>query len=230
MVDLNCPFTIITPMNTTELVKLSQTKWTRSTTWWEKAASDAVKQGFYRLIDSPTDHTVYLARFWLTPPTLDPDGTFDSGDSVMLHYFGRPDHDRALHSHPWKGFRTTILSGGYCEELPPENWRVGSRLGPKANANPVWRVAGETIVHQPTDLHCVSALRPNTWTLMVTGPTVQRWHFHPEGEPIIDSEDYLLRPDVIDAIENAHKPKKATNVIRKRTHRRPDPRTRKARS
>ncbi len=177
-------------MKADELRDLARTEWAVSDKWYKRAAVEAWRKGHLKLIDSPTDKTIYLARFWLTPPKLDDHKEWESGESVMLHFFVRPDHDRALHSHPWK-FKTTILHGGYLERLPPKNWKPTSKMGPPPDKYAVWRTAGETIEHGLHDLHCVSRLKRDTWTLMVTGERVQHWGFFPEGEKFVLADDYL---------------------------------------
>ncbi len=172
-------------MNTKELLTLAQSDWQASSTWYKAAAWQAIDKGWYRVIDSPNDPDIYLLRCWLTAPSVKADGELDSQNSVLLHRFFRPDSDRALHSHPWAWFRTTVLSGGYLEQLPPKNWRKGSVKGPRIGLNAQWRNIGDTVIHQGSDLHC------DTWTLFVTGPTVGPWGFHAFNKPWVESNTYL---------------------------------------
>ena len=83
--------------------------------WFEREAWYAISRGWFREIHG-ADGSLYLLRCWLTEPTPEPDSAekFESGNSVLLHFFPRPDADRAFHDHPWD-FRTTVLDGGYVE-------------------------------------------------------------------------------------------------------------------
>ncbi len=187
-------------MYAAELREIAETEWVSSAYWWKQAAAQAWDEGHVCLISSPTDHSIYLARFWLNRPVRDEAGEWESENSTLVHFFVRPDHDRALHNHPWK-FKTSILQGGYMERLPPEDWAVGSKKGPPADHHFLWRNAGETILHEATDLHCVGAIKDNTWTLVSTGPRIQEWGFHPEGKSFILSDKYLdhSRPSILTA-------------------------------
>jgi hypothetical protein len=90
-------------------------------TWWEAAALDAAIQKRDRHIIGRHNQSMYLSRFWLSPPAEAEDGELESGRSTLLHYFHRGDDDDAMHDHPWD-FCTTILSGGYTEQLPQPGW------------------------------------------------------------------------------------------------------------
>ncbi len=177
-------------MNTKQLLALARSEWSSSYTWYEQAAHQAIQKGWYRFIDSPGDPNIYLARFWLTEPVVKPDGDLDSQNSVLLHYFLRPDSDRSFHDHP-SDFTTHILHGGYREQLPPKTWRSTSKVGPVIGGNPVWRRAGDTIKHGAADLHLIDTLRQDTWTIFTMGPRVRVWGFFPFGKPWVDSETYL---------------------------------------
>lgn len=166
--------------------------------WWRQAARRAVERGWYRLIPTRKPGLLYLARFWLSKPLRvegEGDGSegFESGDSVMLHWFLRPDDDFALHDHPWETFETTILSGWYQENLPPVDWPEDAIGGPPWNARYSCRYEGETVVHRGRDLHCVSALdaRSDTWSLIRTGARVRPWGFHPPGQLWVPWKEFL---------------------------------------
>lgn len=165
--------------------------WPGTSSWWVQEAVRAYRAGRFRLILGRGDKDVYLARFWLVkPPAGEEDGAPESANSVMIHFFPRGDDDPSLHDHPW-AFWTTILSGGYEEHLPPEDWTGADGLGPDWQARKVVRLAGDTIGHRATDLHCVGRVFPNTWSLVRTGPRVRTWGFHPPGEPWVGYAEYL---------------------------------------
>jgi len=178
--------------------------------WHKDAALHAIGRGAFQVITTRDGKSLYLLRCWLTiPRPQSPDGgdgsRWESGNSVLLHYFARGDDDQSLHDHPWN-FTTRILAGGYIEHLPPESWRVahpshrdGYRLG---IPGPDWeavlrpRGAGDTIIHQAEDLHCVGSTAPGTWTLVSTGARRREWGFHPPGKPWIGYREYLGLPPV----------------------------------
>lgn len=171
----------------------------QATGWWGVAAQSALRQGHYNLIGTRHEHEeLYLARFWLTPPAKLPDGTFDSGNSVLLHAFARGDDDQALHDHPWN-FRTTILQGWYEEHLVPLEWTVHLKgfAAEQGFTGPPWderietRNVSESVIHQATDLHCIGKIAPYTWSLVVTESRHRSWGFYPPGQPWIGWREYL---------------------------------------
>lgn len=40
------------------------------------------------------------------------------GHRLCIHKMIRPDYDKCQHTHPWIGFWTFIIYGGYVEEIP----------------------------------------------------------------------------------------------------------------
>lgn len=190
--------------------------------WWHCAANVAFRAGHWQPIGTRVPGGLYLARFWLSTPrvlsaAIKPGGLrkFDSGNSVLLHYFARGDDDQALHDHPWAHFTTEVLAGGYDEHLPPWQWEdAATRVGLDAARQmpgPAWdariepRFPGDgrrTIVHG--SLHCVGAVLPGTWSLVVTGPRVVDdpavdWGFHPPGREWIGWQAYLAEKQAAQA-------------------------------
>lgn len=164
--------------------------------WWFMAAKDAIDKGTWTTITERDNDDLYLARFWLNDPKYSQEEgretDFDSANSIMLHYFVRPDTDKALHDHPWD-FSTTILTGSYEEHMPTEEWfKTDQLLGPAWGANVVTRKAKETVIHLHDDLHCIGSVEENTWTLVSTKDRIDgTWGFHPEGETWVDYVTYL---------------------------------------
>lgn len=68
----------------------------------------------------PITWRTYMTRFWIVKP-----GGLASWlltkltgyESIRLHHIIQPDHDRDLHSHPFK-YRTFVLRGYYIEQTP----------------------------------------------------------------------------------------------------------------
>lgn len=100
---------------------------------------------------------------------------------VQLHKWYRPDSDRDLHNHP-RWFATYILRGGYIEE---------TRERPSERT---WRLGSVHSVHL-TDRHkVVHLLRVPTWTLVIVGPSRQRWGFFTRSG-FVDADDYARHLD-----------------------------------
>ena len=170
---------------------------------WHAAALRAWEKQHVQMIPSRDGTALYLARFWLTPPTrvgCDDGAPFESGSSVLLHYFARGDDDGSLHTHPW-AFSTDVLSGGYTERRPPKWWRdyhenpygAPKALGiTLAACDTLIRRAGDPRQHrQASSEHAVEDVLPDTWTLMVTGPRTQSWWFHPPYDEAVPWRDFL---------------------------------------
>ena len=167
--------------------------------WYHHAALDAIDRGHFLIITGRNHADPYLLRCWLTPPkTSNPtektDERQESGASVLLHLIARPDDDEALHDHPWS-FRTTILAGGYDEEIPDDTYRDYADLdepghGP-TKTRTVTRHPGDTIFHTATDLHRIRTIHGACWTLVSTYTRCRNWGFHPPGQPWIPFADFL---------------------------------------
>lgn len=88
---------------------------------------------------------------------------------VYVHQFLRPDADRDTHDHPW-WFGTLILWGGYSEEYRPDSSSRGK-------GNRYWDRPGSWHSMRLENAHRVLTVKPNTWTLLLTGPKIQEWGF-----------------------------------------------------
>ncbi len=166
--------------------------------WWKPAAAQCLAAGAVQIIPSRRGTDVYLLRCWLSIPRTyqsgeDDGARFDSGNALLLHHFLQPDDDGALHDHPWN-FKTTILSGGYWESRPTR-WidaKDPEELGPGLTRG-VFSDVGDINERQATDLHAITELLPDTWTMLLTGPRIRSWFFHPEGQRRVPWRDYLDR-------------------------------------
>lgn len=127
-------------------------------------ARAAVERGHYHLITT-NGRTLYLARFWLTPPTTSETGGLESGLSELLHRIVEPDDARAFHDHPWS-FTSIVLAGGYVEERQTED-------GLRREVRDVGSVA----FRETLDLHRVAEVEPGTWTRVTTGKRRRTWGF-----------------------------------------------------
>ena len=103
----------------------------------------------------------YLERYFVCETA---DGT-----QLWLHRFLRNDSERHLHAHPWKA-RSRMLCGWYHEE---REYGVTFR-----------NMTDDEIYITPDRLHRISAVEPNTWTLMVVEPErLPQWYFvNDQGE------------------------------------------------
>ena len=163
-------------------------------TWWEQAAIEATIAGHSHHIIGRQDESLYLSRFWLTSPIIDDRGRLESGNSTLLHFFHRGDDDEALHDHPWD-FNTTVLSGGYTEQLPPPlvgmvYWKSGPEL---LSEYALKRRVGDRVFKKAHDLHMAMNPLPDTWTLVTTGARSKNrdWGFHPPGKKWVPWQEYL---------------------------------------
>lgn len=195
------------PLSIDEIKALASGAWRGpDATWWEREAALALDRSLVQFIPTRNGRDLYLARFWMVKPTrraTEPaDGSpFESGNSVLLHYFARPDDDHAMHDHPWSEFRTTVLSGGYREASPSTLWTErhgrgwteapGPSVHPGPDARLRWVNVGESLHHLGEDLHSVIEVEPNTWTLVRTGETIRAWGFHPPGQAWMHYRTFL---------------------------------------
>jgi len=99
-------------------------------------------------------------------------------DGRALHRFGRPEPHAHPHDHPWS-FETTILSGGYVEEvfsiLPDGSWR--STFVERLPGSRYWIEAGH--IHR-----IVSLPQGESWTIVRAGPHVRQTCFWRFGETV----------------------------------------------
>jgi hypothetical protein len=187
-------YNLALPENLTldDILRLAQDFWTKETDWWYVASLHSIKNKWFEVIKQRENDFAYLMRMWLTKPKMNKDGTgFESGSDAFLHWFCHKDTDNSVHSHPW-AFRTSVLEGWYKENLPPLWWyNTDKVLGPPLSENIVLRLAGDTVDHEANDLHSVGEIERGTFTFMRTGPRIQIWNFHPEGQKMVPWEEYL---------------------------------------
>lgn len=110
------------------------------------------------------------------------------GCTLRLHKICRPDHDRALHNHPF--WFITFPLGGYREvfAISPDEWPPVSVRARECYGNGGWIDAARTVrpfcFHfRGVDFrHRIVSLdhdRP-IWTIVLTGPYAQKWGFFPD--------------------------------------------------
>lgn len=158
--------------------------------WFERAAVTALGLGRFENIMDRKGESLYLLRSWLhEPATYGPDNAHSSANACMLHYFVRPDDDGSCHDHPWD-FTSVVLTGGYTEFSPLPNW-VPCMGGPAYGEQRRDFMANQRIVHKADDLHAISYVIADTWTMVQTGPKVRTWGFHPPGKPWVPWRTYL---------------------------------------
>jgi hypothetical protein len=88
---------------------------------------------------------------------------------VYLHWIYLPDRDRDPHDHPWT-FASIVLRGGYGEEVivpesPDPRTRMVVHRAPSVHIMRMWQA------------HRIRVLKPNTMTLVFTGPRKRVWGF-----------------------------------------------------
>lgn len=128
------------------------------------------------------DGTLYLWRLYLIETPF---------GGIKLHRIVRPDHDRAMHDHPWD-FLSIVLRGGYTEAIDD------GTFVPTANVAAVfpWRRVRWASFHRAEDRHRIVKLERNrpAWTLVLSGRKRRPWGFveHP-GAPWERWDLYLER-------------------------------------
>lgn len=111
------------------------------------------------------DGDLYLWRLYLIETPF---------GGIKLHRIIRPDHDRAMHDHPWD-FLSIVLRGGYTEAVEPKGF-VPSR---HVVAVHPWRRIRWASFHRAEDLHRIVKLERNrpAWTLVLSGRKRRAWGF-----------------------------------------------------
>ncbi len=99
-------------------------------------------------------------------------------DGRALHRFVQPEPDAHPHDHPWS-FETTILSGGYVEELftilPNGKWQSAY----------VERLPNSRHRIKATHIHRIVSLpQGESWTIVEAGPHERTTFFWRFGETI----------------------------------------------
>ena len=87
----------------------------------------------------------------------------------FLHNIRLPDEGRDFHDHPWP-FKTTILSGGYTEQVLFENKAYGA-------GNRTWVIGQQNTNLFATFRHRITSVLPRTYTLVKAGKAVRDWGF-----------------------------------------------------
>ena len=117
----------------------------------------------------------YLERYWLGEK---------HNRFWYLHRFVRNDAERHLHSHPWRRADSVVLVGAYTEErafhIPPHMGRPAQTLE-RHILTVRWF---NTLRRDPLliDLHRITAIRPETWTLFSHTAWDYPWGFYQGAE------------------------------------------------
>ena len=104
----------------------------------------------------------YLERWHIIPE--------NNWRNVFLHRMNGPDPGRDMHDHPWD-FTTFILWGGYVEI---EGFWSEHGFERRTNVRPTFSISRIPAEH----IHAIRAVRPNTWTFVITGRRRREWGFH----------------------------------------------------
>ena len=128
-----------------------------------------VASGSHRIEQFPNFYKVVLAEF-------------DSGPSVRLHVFPRPDAG-SRHSHRWV-FASRVLTGRLRHLLFEEDVTYEQRpVGAEPLVSSRVELPGNSYVLWPSHVHSIEALEPSL-TLVVRGPEVrsERFVHLPDGK------------------------------------------------
>lgn len=100
--------------------------------------------------------------------------------AVFLHRTFRADPGRDVHNHPWPWAGTFVLWGGYVQ-LIKERLPTGYYSERFVRVDRwTWHRDG----FYPNQYHRIVSVKPNTWTLFVTGPRLRDWGFLVRGAHI----------------------------------------------
>lgn len=93
------------------------------------------------------------------------------GLRIYLHRFVRDDSERAVHDHPWRWACAFVLAGRYKERLATmDDPTVGHLYKHR------WVRWFNWI--SPRTRHQIVSVRPETWTLFITGKRIKGWGFY----------------------------------------------------
>jgi len=99
--------------------------------------------------------------------------------SIRIHNWLKEDDARHAHSHPY-WFITFVLKGGYTDVSQDESGKETKEV-----------LRALTCRYRPSNhMHQVLEVMPNTWTLLITGPSIHRWGFK-VGNKIIKRDKYF---------------------------------------
>lgn len=100
---------------------------------------------------------------------------------LMVHYLAGPDTDRHGHDHPWGGFRSFILRGGYVEHVHDVE------DGKAVNSRIVGRRRWRTHRFPENSFHRITSVFPGTVTAVLHGPKRRDWGFFDteKGEKVV---------------------------------------------
>jgi hypothetical protein len=115
---------------------------------------------------------MYMERYWLVPYS------WNLPFAVRVHHICTEDLDRELHDHPW-AFVSVVLRGGYREQRPWDESKP-DHLGLNAGryGQFIDRAAGSIVLRNAYCRHRITFVRPDTWTLFITGPKRHWWGFY----------------------------------------------------
>lgn len=114
---------------------------------------------------------------------------------AFLHHIHRADHERDLHDHPWSWSFSIVLCGSYDEERPTDCHHSD------CTSTKTRRVRWFNFI-RGTDVHRITQLHGDVWTLFVHGPRHGRsWGFREwdsgyERWNITPSEQYIARKKI----------------------------------
>ena len=103
--------------------------------------------------------------------------------TIRIHEWHSDDDHRAYHDHPY-WFWTLVLRGGYTDVCPISQVYTGSKE--LSTDYPVHDdlTIGSIRFRKAEYRHSVQFVKPNTITLLITGPAKRRWGFWVDGKLI----------------------------------------------
>lgn len=118
---------------------------------------------------------LYMGRWWLFNPYPWPEEDRNTSwlnklipFNIRIHHIAQPDTARDMHDHPWNA-RTFILKGGYIEHKQDGRH---------------YRVVGDTARIKFGEFHNILKVKPNTYTMFISGKYRGTWGFLVNGTKV----------------------------------------------
>lgn len=112
--------------------------------------------------------------------------------NIFLHYIPIADQDKTItgfdasHNHPWN-FVGILLNGGYDEGLF-NSWNKKEIIKRRAFSCSAFGL------RKAKQYHKILSVLPNTWSIIITGQSINHWSFWVDDGNIVPFEKFLNIP------------------------------------
>ena len=101
--------------------------------------------------------------------------------ALYIHHILKSDEERDMHDHPWD-FSSLILQGAYFE-----TWKMSPDFKVRRNDS---HYRGDVIKHKAEDVHKITLLTKDVWTLVLTSGRDREWGYRLIDNTWIDQRSY----------------------------------------